>query len=149
MHQTKFNVLRLTALAVAMATAGGCVSAKMNKGDEKAMAAPAPEQEVAAPMAAADVPSSDFTSYTVVKDDNLWCISKKDEIYGTAYNWPLIYKANASQIKDADLIYPGQVFDIPRSLSQGDIDRAVNHAKTRGAWAVGPTEASDQAYLGG
>lgn len=149
MRKTKNKLLKLSVLAFAIATTGGCVSAKMNKGDEEAMAAPAPEQKVAEPMAAADAAPSEITSYTVAKNDNLWCISKKDEIYGTAFNWPLIYKANASQIKDADLIYPGQVFDIPRNSGQAEIDAAVQHAKTRGAWAVGPTEATDTAYLGG
>ncbi len=86
-------------------------------------------------------------SYEVVGGDNLWNISAKDSIYANPYQWPLIYKANRSQIKDADLIYPGQVFDIDRSASNADIDAAVDHAKTRGAWSVGSTEASDEAYL--
>jgi len=59
----------------------------------------------------------------------------------------LIYKANRSKIKDADLIYPGQNFDIDRGASQAEIDAAVNHAKTRGAWSVGDVEQSDLNYL--
>ncbi|MCW9046718.1 MAG: LysM peptidoglycan-binding domain-containing protein [Gammaproteobacteria bacterium] len=86
-------------------------------------------------------------SYEVVGGDNLWNISAKDNIYSNPYQWPLIYKANRGQIKDADLIHPGQVFDIDRSASGADVDAAVNHAKTRGAWSVGSTEASDEAYL--
>jgi len=86
-------------------------------------------------------------SYEVVGGDNLWNISAKDSIYSNPYQWPLIYKANRDQIKDADLIHPGQVFDIDRSASGADVDAAVNHAKTRGAWSVGSTEASDEAYL--
>jgi len=86
-------------------------------------------------------------SYEVVGGDNLWNISAKDSIYSNPYQWPLIYKANRSQIKDADLIHPGQVFDIDRSASGADVDAAVDHAKTRGAWSVGSTEASDEAYL--
>lgn len=86
-------------------------------------------------------------SYEVVKGDNLWNISGKDEIYANPYQWPLIYKANRDKIKDADLIYAGQVFDIERGASSADIDAAVEHAKTRGAWSIGVTEASDEAYL--
>ena len=86
-------------------------------------------------------------SYEVVKGDNLWNISAKDEIYANPYQWPLIYKANRDKIKDADLIYAGQVFDIERGASSADIDAAIEHAKTRGAWSVGVTEASDEAYL--
>jgi len=86
-------------------------------------------------------------SYEVVGGDNLWNISAKDSIYANPYQWPLIYKANRDKIKDADLIHPGQVFDIDRDASSADVDAAVNHAKTRGAWSVGTTEASDDAYL--
>lgn len=85
--------------------------------------------------------------YTVVAGDNLWNISGKSEIYGNPYQWPLIYKANRDKIKDADLIYPGQEFDIDQSASASDIDAAVNHAKTRGAWSLGAAEESDMAYL--
>lgn len=96
-----------------------------------------------------DAPSSSMnnaTEYTVVSGDNLWNISAKDETYGNPYQWPLIYKANSDQIKDADLIYAGQVFSIP-SASAAEIDAAVQHAKTRGAWTIGETEASDRDYL--
>ncbi len=84
--------------------------------------------------------------YTVVRGDNLWDISGKDSIYGNPYQWPLIYKANADQIKDADLIYPGQVFEIPNA-SASEIDAAIQHAKTRGAWSIGVVEESDKQYL--
>jgi len=86
-------------------------------------------------------------SYEVIRGDNLWNISGKDNIYADPYQWPMIYKANRDKIKDADLIYPGQVFDIDRNGSSADIDAAVQHAKTRGAWSVGAVEASDEAYL--
>jgi len=87
-------------------------------------------------------------SYQVESGDNLWNISGKNDIYADPYQWPLIYKANRDKIQDADLIYSGQVLDIDRSASQSDIDAAVTHAKTRGAWSLGSQEASDKAYLG-
>lgn len=86
-------------------------------------------------------------SYTVERGDNLWSISGKDSIYADPYQWPLIYKANRSQIKDADLIYPGQTFDIDRNASSAEVDAAINHARTRGAWSVGDVESSDMDYL--
>ncbi|MGB0721418.1 MAG: LysM peptidoglycan-binding domain-containing protein [Gammaproteobacteria bacterium] len=86
--------------------------------------------------------------YTVERGDSLWRISGKSTTYGNPYQWPLIYKQNAAKIKDADLIYPGQEFAISRNVSAGDVDAAVHHAKTRGAWSVGAVEASDRAYLG-
>ena len=86
-------------------------------------------------------------SYTVVRGDNLWNISGKSDIYGDPYQWPLIYKANRSQIKDPDLIFPGQNFSIDRSASSSEIDAAINHARTRGAWSVGDVEQSDLDFL--
>lgn len=52
--------------------------------------------------------------YTVVKGDHLWGIAKKKEHYGNGFAWPVIYKANRDQIKDPDLIYPKQVFKVPK-----------------------------------
>lgn len=87
------------------------------------------------------------SSYSVVRGDNLWSISGKDEVYSDPYQWPLIYKTNRDKIKDADLIHPGQVLDIDQNASASEIDAAINHAKTRGAWSVGDTEQSDRDYL--
>jgi nucleoid-associated protein YgaU len=87
------------------------------------------------------------TSYSVRGGDSLWSISGKDEVYSNPYQWPLIYKTNRSQIKDADLIRPGQVFDIDQNASSAEINAAINHAKTRGAWSVGDVEQSDLDYL--
>ena len=91
--------------------------------------------------------SAGADSYTVEAGDSLWAIAGKSEIYGNPYEWPLIYKANRSQIKDADLIYPGQQFNIDRNATSADVDAAVMHAKTRGAWSLGVAEESDMAYL--
>jgi len=85
--------------------------------------------------------------YQVVRGDNLWDISAKAEVYSNPYQWPLIYKANKDQIKDADLIYPGQNLAIDQGASSSDIDAAVNHAKTRGSWSIGNVESSDTDYL--
>jgi len=87
--------------------------------------------------------------YDVVRGDSLWKISGKSDIYNNPYEWPLIYKANSDKIKDPDLIYPGQTFSIDRNPSAEDVDAAVKHAKTRGAWSLDAVEQSDQEYLGG
>ena len=83
----------------------------------------------------------------MVEGNNLWGIACKEEVYNVPEKWPLIYRANKDQIEDADLIYPGQVLAIPRDSTQSEIDAAINHAKTRGAWAVGPIEDTDVQYL--
>lgn len=109
--------------------------------------------ETAPMMAEASTEESNTTNsaastYEVEAGDNLWNISGKSEVYSDSYQWPLIYKANRDKIKDADLIYSGQTLEIDRSASQADMDAAINHAKTRGAWTLGTQEASDAAYLG-
>ena len=84
--------------------------------------------------------------YLVVSGDNLWSIASQDSIYSNPFMWPLIYKANSGQIKDADLIFPGQYFYIPKAKGS-DRANAIEHAKSRGAWSIGETEASDLDYL--
>jgi len=97
--------------------------------------------------AAAAVDDSPYLGgYLVVSGDNLWNIAGQDTIYSDPYMWPLIYKANSGQIKDADLIYPGQYFYIPKARGP-ERAAAMEHAKNRGAWTLGETEASDMDYL--
>lgn len=54
------------------------------------------------------------TSWKVYKGEFLWRIASYPEIYGDGAKWPVIYRANKDQIKDPDLIYPNQIFVIPR-----------------------------------
>lgn len=56
-------------------------------------------------------PAPSGRSYTVVKGDSLSKIAK--HLYGDAQQWRKIYEANRDQIKNPDLIYPGQTFTIP------------------------------------
>jgi len=104
------------------------------------------EQERLAAMPEPEPESMSMGSYLVISGDNLWNIAGQDSIYGNPYQWPLIYKANSGQIKDADLIFAGQYFDIPKAM-EAEAAAAIEHAKTRGAWTVGETEASDLDYL--
>lgn len=53
-------------------------------------------------------------SYTVKQGENLWQIARYWEIYGKGSMWRQIYEANQSEIKDPNLIQPGQVLIIPR-----------------------------------
>ena len=101
-------------------------------------------EEEAPAMAADDSPY--LGGYLVVSGDNLWSIAAQDTIYGNPFQWPLIYKANSGQIKDADLIYAGQYFYIPKARG-ADRAAAIEHARNRGAWTLGETEASDLDYL--
>ena len=49
----------------------------------------------------------------VVHGDNLWNIARAH--YGTGFQHILIYGANKEQIRDPDLIYPGQVLSMPKA----------------------------------
>jgi nucleoid-associated protein YgaU len=68
----------------------------------------------------AKMPANIYDQYTVIRGDYLWKISKKDEIYGDAYQWILIYCVNKDQIKDPDLIYPEQIFNIARGVGMDE-----------------------------
>lgn len=103
-----------------------------------------PEAVTSTPAATATQSDS---AYQVERGDSLWGISGKAEVYANPYQWPLIYKKNSAKINDADLIYPGQVFDIDNNPSSSEVSAAVNHAKTRGSWSIGVVESSDKAYL--
>ena len=141
------------ALVTAMlsgALLAGCASAK--KAPESAAAAPAPAPETtetaaAAPAAAPEPTPPAEDTHVVVAGEHLWGISSYAQIYSDPYKWPLIYKRNRDQIKDADLIYPGQELAIRRDMEAHEIDDAIMHAKTRGEWSLGVTEDSDLDYL--
>ena len=57
------------------------------------------------------LPEPEAKLYTVKKGDSLSKIAK--EFYGDAMKYPVIFEANKPMLKDADLIYPGQVLRIP------------------------------------
>jgi nucleoid-associated protein YgaU len=50
-------------------------------------------------------------TYVVVSGDSLSKIAKR--YYGDANKWPVIHEANRDQIKNPDLIHPGQRLKIP------------------------------------
>ncbi len=56
-------------------------------------------------------PEPEAKFYTVKKGDYLSKISK--EVYGNASKYNIIFEANKPMLKNADLIYPGQVLRIP------------------------------------
>ena len=43
--------------------------------------------------------------------NNLWVIARR--AYGSGFQYTVIYQANQDQIRDPDLIYPGQIFRVP------------------------------------
>ena len=43
--------------------------------------------------------------------NNLWNIARR--LYGSGFSYTVIYEANKDQIRDPNLIYPGQIFETP------------------------------------
>ena len=94
--------------------------------------APAPDQTATGPQqssqvaGAQPVPSAPTDAKVVVvpkidtasvrSGDNLWNISRST--YGEGIQYPRIVDANRDQIRDPDLIFPGQIFVLPRTPSQ-------------------------------
>ena len=55
-----------------------------------------------------------YTVGTWAKDrDCLWNIAKKPKVYDNAFLWPKIWQGNRDQIKNPDVIQPGQKLKIP------------------------------------
>lgn len=72
-------------------------------------AGPAPAAVTAAPSS--DVVVAAVATATVTRGESLWAISKR--AYGNGVRYTVIYGANSRQIRDPNLIYPGQVFVVP------------------------------------
>ncbi|MEZ5684902.1 MAG: LysM peptidoglycan-binding domain-containing protein [Paracoccaceae bacterium] len=82
-------------------------------------AAPAPEAASAAePAASATVAAPAPTTpaaprrVTVTRGGTLWAIAR--ETYGDGFLYVRVFEANRDQIRNPDLIYPGQVFTLPQ-----------------------------------
>lgn len=48
--------------------------------------------------------------------NSLWRIARR--AYGRGIQYTIIYEANADQIRDPDLIYPGQIFEVPEAAEE-------------------------------
>jgi nucleoid-associated protein YgaU len=72
------------------------------------------QARVAFPFVRAD-PLTDLPNNRLVviqPGNNLWRIATR--VYGSGFRYVEIFDANKDQILDPDLIYPGQVFGLPR-----------------------------------
>lgn len=61
--------------------------------------------------ALADIPAGGVV--VVQPGDNLWQLARGT--YGSGFQYTVIYDANRDQIRDPDLIYPGQIFSLPKT----------------------------------
>ncbi|MDV7339263.1 LysM peptidoglycan-binding domain-containing protein [Terasakiella sp. A23] len=58
----------------------------------------------------------DDRKIVVQPGNSLWRIARR--IYGTGFDYAVIYRANEDQISDPNLIYPGQVFELPEGMKK-------------------------------
>ncbi|WP_235829736.1 LysM peptidoglycan-binding domain-containing protein [Frigidibacter oleivorans] len=75
------------------------------------IASGAPAAETLAP---AEADRLRFVQITVQPGFTLWGIATEN--YGDGFQYVRLFEANRSQIRDPDLIYPGQVFTVPREV---------------------------------
>jgi nucleoid-associated protein YgaU len=68
---------------------------------------------VSAPFALETLPDAVADGHIIIAPgQNLWLIAR--HVYGQGNLYTLIYKANTTQIRDPNLIYPGQAFSLPK-----------------------------------
>ena len=124
--QISFNRTAVTlAIASGLAFSAGC-SKRPNQEPEPTpvpMAAapvltPEPQREpTPIPPLPTPQPTPVANSYIVQPGDSLWRISSDIVVFGNAFRWPLLFKANRDQIIDPDLIEPAQ--DLTWKLNYG------------------------------
>lgn len=89
-----------------------------------------------------DTAGKPFDIYMVKKGDTLWGIASKENVYGNAFFWPVLYRYNSSRIKSPDVILPEEKILIRRDIKQGDIalspaaaiDLKINDADYQDDW---------------
>ncbi len=72
------------------------------------------------------------TTYDVKAGNTLWGISQKASIYGTKWQWPLIYDANRDILNSYKDVKEGQKLIIPRNVSAVEIEAAKERAMELG-----------------
>lgn len=87
---------------------------------EGAMELPKMNSEIAntPPTVLGEKLSNVRSSVIIRRGDNLWRISRR--VYGRGIRYTTIYLANKDQIRNPDLIWPGQVFAVPRQTPEGE-----------------------------
>ncbi len=78
--------------------------------------------------------------YVVKKGDCLWTISKR--VWGDPTKWPLLYATNQDKVRNPNLIYAGQKFTIPTTITKEELKKATQLAEAKaaplGAKSTGP-----------
>lgn len=80
-------------------------------GQPRRVVAAAGAAAFSAAAASPAVAASGIATAIVSRGDSLWRISRLT--YGAGMRYAVVYKANRNQIRNPDLIYPGQIFVLP------------------------------------
>ena len=107
--EVPFNVPDTTASVPAQATASKRPELAATQQPQLAAAGATILPDSGAPPSTVVVPK--ITTTTVSRGDSLWRLSQPS--YGAGTRYAVIYKANREQIRNPNLIYPGQVFVLP------------------------------------
>ncbi len=99
----------------------------MLRTDQLLAGSDAVELRILQPFTAGEVidPSRAQQRVVVRPGNTLWAIARK--LYGRGIRYTLIFQENSEQIADPDLIYPGQLFKVPKArdeTGQGKEDNA-------------------------
>lgn len=78
-----------------------------------------PDPEVVQEVAAEPAKPQLRTGAAVIirRGDSLWQVARRN--YGAGYRFTTIFEANRDQVRNPDLIYPGQVLKVPEKNSDG------------------------------
>ena len=107
--EVPFNAPDTTASVPAQATASKRPEPAATQGPQLAAAGAVVLPDSGAPPSVVVVPK--ITTTTVSRGDSLWRLSQLS--YGAGTRYAVIYKANREQIRNPNLIYPGQIFVLP------------------------------------
>lgn len=118
-------------LITAFSMAGCATTSKTQTADASALK---PVVASKAPVKKTHVKKSAPGTITIEKGQTLWSIAQSGAGFGKACNWPLLYKANKSDVQDPDLIYPGQVLSVPKGVPAVESDNACKAAGTYGPY---------------
>jgi nucleoid-associated protein YgaU len=102
--------------AVAGSDGHWTLAAKVPQNDGTLSVADGALPPATAPFALETLPDALAAGHVIIAPgQNLWLIAR--HVYGHGNMYTLIYNANASQIRDPNLIFPGQAFALPKSKS--------------------------------
>jgi nucleoid-associated protein YgaU len=122
----------LTEINVAETTnEGDLVAEELDKATENEVEEPAEFYEISQDFVIADVvlisiPKTFYRKgevpylYKVKKGDNLWNISKNENIYGDPFKWSQLNIKNGLIINNPDIIFPGQIIYIENNSIYND-----------------------------